>query len=93
MPDWAYTEVGEDESHADIKRRDLGDGTYASSVVNEGIASSAASCTSYSNGTFTTLVSSVNSHLSGSTGRLISVQYLSDGTLTPTFYAIITEQS
>lgn len=46
-----------------------------------------------SNTNVATLVTNVNSYLSGSTKRFVSVDYEVTGTITPTFYAFITESN
>lgn len=75
------------------KMRDLGDGTWCESVVNEGVPTSETQDTLYSNSSASSLVSAVNSHRTGSSDRYLGVVYFSDGLLTPTFYAVITERT
>lgn len=83
----------EEKNQATQKWRDLGDTSYANSIVNEGPSSSNISCSSYSNATLSTLVTTVNSYLEGSTKRLVSIIHFSDGASTPTFYCIVTENT
>lgn len=74
-----------------VKIRDLSDGNYALSAVEEGILSADVSCSSYSNANLGTLITSVNSYLSGSSKRLKSIEWFAWGTVTATYYAIVTE--
>lgn len=46
-----------------------------------------------SNTNVSTLITNVNSYLSGSTKRFVSIDYEVTGTITPTFYAFITESN
>lgn len=63
------------------------------SVVDEGPESSDVTCTGFSDSSFSTLVSDTNSHLSGSTSRLLGITYGTSGIVSISHYAIVVEVS
>lgn len=74
-----------------LKYRDLGDGSHAMAVSNEGVASSRVSSTSFSNASLASLVTAVNAYLAGSTKKFSRVTWFTDGLVSLTFYALIDE--
>lgn len=91
MADKVIRREGDSMNWLTQKMRDLGDGTYALSVVNEGNTSSKMSCTSFSNAVLSSLVTSVNNYLISSSKQCRSVQYMNDGLLSLTFYCVVVE--
>lgn len=78
-----------------FKASDNGDGTYSFSVEVVNPSSSTVSndvtVTQYSNSNLSTLISNVNTYLSGSSDKLVGITFFAWGTVTPTFYALIIE--
>lgn len=91
MADKILRRLDSETNWANQKMKDLGDGSFAKSVVDEGQPSSKVSVTNYSNAALATLVSTVNAYLAGSTKRHLSTIFMNDGLVSLTFYAVVIE--
>lgn len=73
------------------RMRDLGNGIWAESIVDEGVPSNGVTVTQYSDTIIGTLVSTVNAYLASSAKRCISVTFSLGGIASIIFYAVVIE--